>query len=209
MKEIEHFKSSKTEQQTYMVRSIDKNEPKKYSTLNLDGHYVYNYGGKTQDVHSDHSKEKYRKIIIIVSVIILFLALIFSLFYLANRFRKEVYLSLDNYHEPIGFKNREDSIQASNQASILIKKFAKPLGCNLCINTEDRGLLIATIRKDGPADQAGLLAKDLILYLDDTSIDSAQDVKSFLENKKHDDPVRVVFMRNGEMVDLILKLDLD
>lgn len=210
MKDIEHFKSSINEKKSYGNRSGDFAEPKKYPTVNLNGSYTYN---RDQDMHSQESKSSYpkrRELLIFLGGLLLLIGLIFTLFYISISFRENMYSRSAQHYNTVGQKSQDDRLQRTIEPLIFVDKIGQPLGSKLCIsNSDERGLLIGTITEDGPADQAGLLTHDLILYLDETKINTAQDAKRFLEDKIDGDLVRVKFLRNGEKLEVSLKLDID
>ena len=64
--------------------------------------------------------------------------------------------------------------------------------------TEAKGLLLAGVIGGGPAEKAGLMKGDIIVEIGGQSIANIYDYTFALELLKADQPVTVVFTRNGE-----------
>ena len=93
-------------------------------------------------------------------------------------------------------------------------------------NQTEKGLLIAELRPNGPAEKAGLrgpklirerrgiftiarvdrTAADLIVGLDDQKIANAEDFLSYIEGKSPGDEVHVTVIRDGRKIQVALKL---
>ncbi|OFW50194.1 MAG: hypothetical protein A3G77_09485 [Acidobacteria bacterium RIFCSPLOWO2_12_FULL_68_19] len=67
--------------------------------------------------------------------------------------------------------------------------------------TEVKGLLLAGVVAGGPADQAGLTKGDVIVEIADKTIANIYDYTYALELLRANQPVRVVYTRNGERRD--------
>lgn len=72
---------------------------------------------------------------------------------------------------------------------------------------EEPGYALAGVAKDGPADRAGLRAKDIIIQLGDSRIGNLEDFDSALRKHKAGERVPVVVKRDGKEVTLTVKLD--
>ena len=70
--------------------------------------------------------------------------------------------------------------------------------------TEAEGLLLGGVTGGGPAEQAGLTKGDLIVEIADQTITNIYDYTYALELLRADQPVRVVYVRNGERRDTML-----
>ena len=62
------------------------------------------------------------------------------------------------------------------------------------------GIQIADVVKGGPADKAGLRAGDIIYKVDDTLIQSFEDLSDIIDNSQVGDQLRVLANRNGEKI---------
>ncbi len=80
--------------------------------------------------------------------------------------------------------------------------------------TESKGFLVATVRANGPADKAGIqggfkietlnntqytLGGDVIVQIDNKTIDTIENIKDHINAKKEGDVVSVKILRNGEI----------
>lgn len=76
-------------------------------------------------------------------------------------------------------------LQTVDASHVIVSKIGKPFGCSFFMkqNMTD-GLFIEQIVKGGPADQAGLLVRDQILFLDDQKIETIRDVINICDQKK-------------------------
>ena len=70
--------------------------------------------------------------------------------------------------------------------------------------TEAEGLLLGGVIGGGPAEQAGLMAGDLIVEIAGQTIANIYDYTFALELLRVDEPVRVVYLRDGERRDTML-----
>ena len=80
--------------------------------------------------------------------------------------------------------------------------------------TESKGFLVATVRANGPADKAGIqggfrietlnntqytLGGDVIVQIDNKTVDTIENIKDHINGKKEGDVVSVKILRNGEI----------
>ena len=68
------------------------------------------------------------------------------------------------------------------------------------------GVLVANVISGGAADQAGLQAGDLITKMDGTRINSIEELKKMLGEKKVGDQITLTVIRDGEIMDFQLTL---
>jgi C-terminal processing protease CtpA/Prc len=61
---------------------------------------------------------------------------------------------------------------------------------------KDAGILVATVREDSPAAQAGIRVGDIITRVDGAKIDSAGDIHAALGDRKEGDRVQVEIVRD-------------
>ena len=89
--------------------------------------------------------------------------------------------------------------------------------------TEARGFLVIDVNSNGPADKAGIrggykveiinntqyrLGGDLIIGIDNQSVNSVSDITDYLKNKKEGDIVKLVILRNNEMINVQATLEI-
>lgn len=65
---------------------------------------------------------------------------------------------------------------------------------------EEVGLLVTSVEKGGPADQAGIAYGDTVLHLGDDSVRTLEDLYSYLRADHADQRVPVKLFRNGQVV---------
>ena len=70
--------------------------------------------------------------------------------------------------------------------------------------TEVKGLLLGGVTGGGPADQAGLMKGDIIVEIAGQTIANIYDYTYALELLRVNQPVKVVYMRNGERRETML-----
>lgn len=70
----------------------------------------------------------------------------------------------------------------------------------------DDGLLIDEVLEDGPAAMAGIEVGDIVIQLDGMDIKQKEDLKSVLEEKASGQKVDIVLIREGEQIELSIKL---
>lgn len=93
---------------------------------------------------------------------------------------------------------------------VLVDRIGQPLGCVLYENIKKaERASIKSVIQGGPAADAGLKAKDIILALDDQEINSLWDIRTYLQTKSTGDRVEVVYLRGGETGHTSLILDGD
>jgi S1-C subfamily serine protease len=73
--------------------------------------------------------------------------------------------------------------------------------------SRNQGALIARVQTGGPADRAGLLARDVIVSIDGQPVKNQRDLLRYLANKKPGDRVTVVAVRNSDERSVALTLD--
>ena len=71
---------------------------------------------------------------------------------------------------------------------------------------DDKGVLIAEVEKDSPAEKAGLKAGDVIIAADDEEIFGYDDLKNIIENKKEGEDIDITVIRNKEEQNLKVKI---
>jgi S1-C subfamily serine protease len=70
----------------------------------------------------------------------------------------------------------------------------------------DSGAIVANVESGGPADDAGLRAKDVITSLDSTEIKDSGDLLSALRGYQPGDNITLTVDRNGDERDIDVKL---
>ena len=89
--------------------------------------------------------------------------------------------------------------------------------------TEARGFLVIDVNSDGPADKAGIrggyiveiinntqyrLGGDVIIGIDNQTINSVSDITDYLKNKKEGDIVQLKILRDNKMTNVPVKLEI-
>ena len=89
--------------------------------------------------------------------------------------------------------------------------------------TQTRGFLVIDVNSNGPADKAGIrggyiveiinntqyrLGGDLIIGLDNQTINSVSDITDYLKNKQVGDIVQLKILRDNEMINVPVKLEI-
>ena len=89
--------------------------------------------------------------------------------------------------------------------------------------TEARGFLVIDVNSNGPADKAGIrggyiveiinntqyrLGGDVIIGIDNQTVNSVSDITDYLKNKKEGDIVKVKILRDNEMTNVPVKLEI-
>lgn len=64
---------------------------------------------------------------------------------------------------------------------------------------EEIGLLVTSVEKGGPADQAGIRYGDTVLHLGDDTVKTLQDLYSYLRADHADQQVPLTYFRNGQV----------
>lgn len=75
------------------------------------------------------------------------------------------------------------------------------------LDVDRGGVLVTEIESDGPADRAGIVEGDVILTIDNTSVDSADDMRGVLEGIEDRSSVPVLVQRESGPVWLALKFE--
>jgi S1-C subfamily serine protease len=112
------------------------------------------------------------------------------------------------YAQGIGFAIPINSAKSCTSEMIKTGVFARPwLGIvGLSITAElaeyydlplDRGVLVTKVADDSPAEQAGIVAGDIILRMDSGAIDSIEDLLNEIHNRRIGDKVRIAVYRRG------------
>jgi serine protease Do len=73
--------------------------------------------------------------------------------------------------------------------------------------SDNAGLKITEIVKDGAAEKAGLQKEDIITKVDDAKIETQKDLIDYLQTKKEGDKVKVYFTREGKKKDVTATLE--
>src|SRR5687768_3666179 len=89
--------------------------------------------------------------------------------------------------------------------------------------TEARGFLVIDVNSNGPADKAGIrggykveiinntqyrLGGDLIIGIDNQSVNLVSDITDYLKNKKEGDIVKLVILRDNKMINVQVTLEI-
>ena len=89
--------------------------------------------------------------------------------------------------------------------------------------TEARGFLVIDVNSNGPADKAGIrggyiveiinntqyrLGGDVIIGIDNQTVNSVSDITDYLKNKKEGDIVKLKILRDNEMTNVPVKLEI-
>lgn len=80
-----------------------------------------------------------------------------------------------------------------------VSEYQARLGVNL---SQDNGVILIQVGKDTPADKAGLLNGDIIISIDETSIDNMNQLKKTLYNYKIGDSAKLKVIRNEMEIDV-------
>lgn len=82
------------------------------------------------------------------------------------------------------------------------EKLAKSLG----VPGDTKGVLVAKVEPDGPAEKAGLLPGDVIEKVDGTAVASSKEVQRQIRAKKVNETVTFLVLRNGALTASTIKL---
>ena len=93
----------------------------------------------------------------------------------------------DKHHFLIRFSGARLGIEALS----ISKEVRRMLGA-----PEDAGVLVNSVEADTAAAHAGIKAGDVIVEVDGNKIDNVSDIRNALEDKKKDDKVKVVVIRD-------------
>ncbi|NLJ69974.1 MAG: PDZ domain-containing protein [Clostridiaceae bacterium] len=197
MKDTKHFKSNITDKYNFYS---SEPEPKKYPTVNLDGNYCY-FSPEQNSNSNEKNKgnQKSNNILWIVFGVLLFVSLFCGLLFISYYF-PEAHINQLNLNRRGKEYLQADTkqLQTIDASHVIVSKIGQPFGCSFFMkqNMAD-GLFIEQIIKDGPADQAGLLVSDQILFLDEQKIQTIRDVLNVCQQKETGDEIKVVFVRDG------------
>ncbi|NLM19041.1 MAG: PDZ domain-containing protein [Clostridiaceae bacterium] len=207
MKDTKHFKSNTTDKYNFYN---SEPEPKKYPTVNLDGSYYYSCPEQNSNVNEiDELNHKPNNIFWTIFSAILFISLFCGLLFVSYYFPKAQINRFNLYRADQSNRQADvKQLQTITASHVIVNKIGEPFGCSFFMkqNKAD-GLFIEEIIKDGPADQAGLLVSDQILFLDDKKIQTIGDVVNFYDQKETGDAVKVIFVRDGAELETIIILD--
>ena len=87
------------------------------------------------------------------------------------------------------------------EISTVDRELAESLGFG-----EERGVLIANVEQDGPADRAGLLEGDIVTQFDDEPVDSARDLSRLIGARDANERVSLGVWRDGDALELSVEL---
>ncbi|HHT25284.1 MAG TPA: PDZ domain-containing protein [Clostridiaceae bacterium] len=206
MKDTKHFKSNSTDKFNFYN---SEPEPKKYPTVNLDGSYCYSYPEQNSNIkENDQLHPKPNNILRIVFSSLLFIILFCGLLFVSYYFPKAQINRL-NFSRTDQNNVQADMkpLQTIDAGHVILSKIGKPFGCSFFMKQNmTEGLFIEQVIKDGPADQAGLVVSDQILFLDDQKIETISDVINVYKQKETGDEVKVIFVRNGAEQETIITI---
>ncbi|MBV07816.1 M20/M25/M40 family metallo-hydrolase [Rubinisphaera sp.] len=103
---------------------------------------------------------------------------------------------------------RPDYIE--NKAHIQVGRHAggRPsVGITPALNAEVKGLQILNVIENSPAHEAGLQAGDVIVFAEDTQVNSRSDFWKLIDSSSAGDKISVRIQRDGETVETTIKLD--
>src|SRR5687768_12758495 len=89
---------------------------------------------------------------------------------------------------------------------LLIQEVTKELAESFGL-PKPSGALVASVQKDGPADKAGIEARDVILKFDGKTIDASADLPRIVGATKPGSKVQVQLWRNGSIKELTVTVD--
>ena len=74
------------------------------------------------------------------------------------------------------------------------------------VGGQERALMILTVENGGPAEQSGLLPGDILLSIDDTKLQSVEDLQKHLTPAHVGQAVKVKVVRGGELKEVSVKV---
>jgi serine protease Do len=107
--------------------------------------------------------------------------------------------------------NIADQLIATGKVSrgrigLLIQEVTKELAESFGLS-KPSGALVASVQKDGPADKAGIEARDVILKFDGKTINASADLPRIVGATKPGSKVQVQLWRNGSIKELTVTVD--
>lgn len=120
--------------------------------------------------------------------------------------------------------NSEDIFQIGNQQlSLGVTGIeVNPLLAEALNLTDSKGFLVTSVRANGPADKAGIqggykveiinnipytVGGDIIIGIDNKTINTVQDIKNYINSKKEGDVVNLKVIQDGEIKNIDAKLE--
>jgi len=70
----------------------------------------------------------------------------------------------------------------------------------------DIGLLVMSSEESSPAEQAGLIAGDIIVRFDEKNLNSTQDIQEFLNEESIGKEIKTTIVRGGKVQELKVKI---
>jgi predicted metalloprotease with PDZ domain len=104
---------------------------------------------------------------------------------------------------------KEFELQAAPWSNPLVNQAKVKLGIFFTPNKNQSKLEVKSLSPNGSAEKAGVKVGDTLIAIDGKKITPLTGVSSILEGKKPDDVVRVVVSRNGKVLNLDTRLELD
>lgn len=89
---------------------------------------------------------------------------------------------------------------------VYMQDLDEPLRKSLGVSDKSKGVVIARVSADSPADKAGLLQGDVIQKIDGTAMESSKQVQELVRKHKPGDSLNVLVMRNGALTALTVKV---
>lgn len=95
-----------------------------------------------------------------------------------------------------------------NVAESLITTGKAPEGLIIGItgSDTDHGVSVESVVEGSPAEKAGILEGDLILRVDDIAVKSISDINKIKDTHKSGDKIKITLYRDGELMDIEIKL---
>ena len=67
-----------------------------------------------------------------------------------------------------------------------------------------RGLMVANVETDAPADTAGIILGDILVAIEDTPLSRLRDVQAYLEPQSVGKTLKIQLIRAGKLMDISL-----